>query len=132
MVTLEKIREEMKERLDIDTKMHNVDVNADNIDEALADAAVQLDTKTGNLEYEVVEKGSTGFLGLGKKPWKIRVYQNPNTITKTKKSSGDDLFSQEEPFFSGVMKVSTPAALTAAAAASRSSTYTAKWGTLPS
>ena len=86
MVTLEKIREEMKERLDIDTKMHNVDVNADNIDEALADAAVQLDTKTGNLEYEVVEKGSTGFLGLGKKPWKLRVYQNPNTIARTKKS----------------------------------------------
>jgi uncharacterized protein len=96
MVTLEKIRGEMKERLDIDTKMHNVDVNADTIDEALADASVQLDTKTGNLEYEVVEKGSAGFLGLGKKPWKIRVYQNPNTIARTKKSSGDDLFSEEE------------------------------------
>ena len=35
-------------------------------------------------------------------------------------------------FFSGVRKVSTPAALIFAAAASRSSTYTAMWGMFPS
>ena len=52
MVTLDKIRQDMKSRLDIDKDLHHVDVNADTIDEALADAAVQLDTKVANLQYE--------------------------------------------------------------------------------
>lgn len=95
MVSLEKIREDMKTFLERDDKMHNVDVNADSIDEALADASVQLDTKTANLEYEVVEKGSSGFLGIGKKPWKLRIYQDPSTIKIVRKSAGDDLFSDE-------------------------------------
>ena len=55
MVTLDKIRQDMKSRLDIDKDLHQVDVNADTIDEALADAAVQLDTKVANLQYEIVE-----------------------------------------------------------------------------
>lgn len=80
MVTLEKIRLDMKELLTLDGALHDVSVQADTIEEALADAAVQLDTKTMNLEYEVVEKGSAGFLGMGKKPWKLRIYQNPATI----------------------------------------------------
>lgn len=95
MVSLDRIREDMKTLLERDDKMHNVDVNADSVDEALADAAVQLDTKTANLEYEVVEKGSDGFLGVGKKPWKLRIYQNPATIKVTRKSAGDDLFGDE-------------------------------------
>lgn len=96
MVTLDKIRIDMKERLDVDNALHNVDVNADTIDEALADAAVQLDTKAGNLHYEVVEKGSNGFLGIGKKPWKLRIYQDPSTIKKTGKKSIDEMFDQNE------------------------------------
>ncbi|MCK9171012.1 MAG: FapA family protein [Treponema sp.] len=95
MVSLENIREDMKLFLDRDNKMHNVDVNADSVDEALADASVQLDTKTANLEYEVVEKGSDGFLGIGKKPWKLRIYQNPTTLNLSKKSVNDDLFGDE-------------------------------------
>jgi uncharacterized protein len=95
MVSLEKIREDMKEFLERDNTMHNVDVNADSVEEALSDAAVQLDTRTANLQYEVVEKGSEGFLGIGKKPWKLRIYQNPDTIILSKKSTADDLFGSE-------------------------------------
>ena len=71
MVTREKLREDMQTLLQVDKNLHFVEVNADTIDEALADAVVQLDTKLSNLHYEVVEKGSDGILGLGKKPWKI-------------------------------------------------------------
>lgn len=80
MVTLDKIREDMAEMLKIDSALHTVEVNADSMDEALSDAAVQLDTKPSNLEYEILEKGSDGFMGIGKKPWKVRIYQNPATI----------------------------------------------------
>ena len=93
MVSIEKIREEMQKRLSIDTELHHVEVNASTIDEALADASVQLDMKTSCLEYEVVERGSNGFLGIGKKPWKLRIYQNPESIMKAKAASEDDLFA---------------------------------------
>ena len=46
MVSIEKIREEMQKRLSIDSELHHVEVNASTIDEALADASVQLDMKT--------------------------------------------------------------------------------------
>ena len=93
MVSIEKIREEMQKRLSIDSELHHVEVNASTIDEALADASVQLDMNTSCLEYEVVERGSNGFLGIGKKPWKLRIYQNPESIMKAKAASEDDLFA---------------------------------------
>ncbi len=95
MVTLEKIRAEMKTRLNIDKELHSVEVHADTIDEALADAAVQLDTKTNTLQYKILEKGSDGFLGLGKKPWKLKIYQDPSTIKKVTKLASDGLFDNE-------------------------------------
>lgn len=96
MVTLEKLREDMNTLLQVDKNLHFVEVNADTIDEALADAVVQLDTKLSNLHYEVVEKGSDGILGLGKKPWKIMVYQDPSTIKKSTKLTSEGLFDTDE------------------------------------
>ena len=96
MVTLENLREEMKKYLSQDKELHMVEVHADTVDEALADAAVQLDTKVGNLHYEVIERGSDGFLGLGKKPWKLKIYQDPSTITKKVKLASDGLFDNDE------------------------------------
>ena len=96
MVTLENLREEMKKYLSQDKELHMVEVHADTVDEALADAAVQLDTKVGNLHYEVIERGSDGFLVLGKKPWKLKIYQDPSTITKKVKLASDGLFDNDE------------------------------------
>ncbi len=96
MVTLDKIREDMNTLLQVDKNLHFVEVNADTIDEALADAVVQLDTKLSNLHYEVVEKGSDGILGLGKKPWKIMVYQDPSTVKKSTRLASEGLFDLDE------------------------------------
>ena len=96
MVTLDKLREDMKTLLQVDKNLHFVEVNADTVDEALADAVVQLDTKLSNLHYEVVEKGSDGILGLGKKPWKIMVYQDPSTVKKTQRLASEGLFDLDE------------------------------------
>ena len=67
MVTLDKIRLDMKQRLQNDKGIQSVEVNADTLDEALADAAVQLNSKVSNLEYEIEEKGYKGFVGLANK-----------------------------------------------------------------
>lgn len=96
MVDLDRIRKDMKALLEVDKELHSVDVHADSIDEALADAAVQLDTKVSNLQYEVIEKGSDGFLGLAKKPWKLKIYQDPSTIKKVQKLASEGLLENEE------------------------------------
>ena len=47
--------------------MEFIEVSAKTIDEALTEASISLGIPSSEIEYEVVEKGSTGFLGLGSK-----------------------------------------------------------------
>ena len=82
MVNLEKLREDMQTLLEIDREIHSVEVRAYTIEECLADAAVQLNAKVSQLEYEVLEKGFSGVGGVAKKPWVLRIYENPNLIKK--------------------------------------------------
>lgn len=44
-----------------------------NVDDALTKALVELGVTSDKVEYEVVEKGSNGILGIGSKPAKINV-----------------------------------------------------------
>lgn len=43
------------------------------VDSALTEATIQLGTTSDQIEYEIIEKGSTGILGFGIKPAIIRV-----------------------------------------------------------
>lgn len=85
MVTLEKIRSDLAELQKKDQSIKSVEVHADTLDEALADAAVQLNTKVANLEYEIKEKGFDGFFGIAKRPWFITVYQNAEAVSKSER-----------------------------------------------
>lgn len=96
MVTLDIIRKDMKKLLDVDESLNYVDVLADTLEEALADAAVQLDTRVALLEYEVLERGSKGFLGFVKKNWKIRAYEIASSVIKKKKANSTDSFDDED------------------------------------
>lgn len=96
MVTLDTIRKDMEAQLSLDNSVQSVVVNADTLDEALADAAVQLDSKVSHLEYEIIEKGSDGFLGLAKKPWSVRIYQTAEALAKKKKTMAGTGFDEEE------------------------------------
>jgi len=100
MVTLDTIRYEMEKKLQNDKDLQCVEVSADSLDAALADAAIQLDSRVANLEYEVLEKGSNGFLGLMKKHWTIRVYENEEIQHQKKQKKQEEAsvfaFSEEE------------------------------------
>lgn len=48
--------------------MEYIRVSAKTVDDAITEASIQLGTSSDNIEYEVVEKGSSGFLGFGSKP----------------------------------------------------------------
>lgn len=50
-----------------------IEVTAKNVNEALTEALIKLETTSDNVEYEVLEKESNGILGLFSKPAKIRV-----------------------------------------------------------
>ena len=47
--------------------MEFIEVSAKTVDEALTEASIKLGIPSSEIEYEVIEKGSTGFLGLGSK-----------------------------------------------------------------
>ncbi len=47
-----------------------------NLDEALANAQADLSATSDEIEYEVVDKGSTGLLGLGSRPAVIKARKN--------------------------------------------------------
>lgn len=45
-----------------------IKVSAKTVDDAIIEASIQLGTSSDNVEYEVLESGSSGFLGFGSKP----------------------------------------------------------------
>ena len=47
--------------------MEFIEVSAKTVDEALTEASISLGIPSSEIEYEVIEKGSTGFLGIGSK-----------------------------------------------------------------
>lgn len=98
MVKLEQIRNDMSALLEIDQGVHYVDIRSDSIDDALADAAIQLNSKVSHLEFEVLERGREGFLGLMRQPWKIRVYENAAIAVEKKKKKNIDELAREDIF----------------------------------
>lgn len=53
--------------------MEYIEVSAKTVEDALTEALVQLGATSDQVEYEVIEKGSTGFLGIGSKAAVIKV-----------------------------------------------------------
>ena len=47
--------------------MDYITVTAKNLDDAITEALVQLEVTSDRLDYEVIEKGSDGFFGIGRK-----------------------------------------------------------------
>ncbi len=52
--------------------MEEITVSAKTLDDAITEASVQLGVTSDHLDYEVIEKGSSGFLGIGAKQAVIR------------------------------------------------------------
>ncbi len=61
---------------------------AKTVEEAVTAATVALGITSDELEYEVVEKGSTGFLGLGAKPAIIKAKKKEEEVVNQTVSTG--------------------------------------------
>ncbi len=62
--------------------MNYITVEAKTLDEAISKAMMELGTSSDNIEYEITEKGSSGFLGL---------FGGKNVIIRARKKRDDDL-----------------------------------------
>lgn len=64
--------------------MEYIEISAKTVEEAVTEALIKLETTSDNIEYEVIEKGSTGFLGfIGSKPAIIKVRRKFNLLDYT-------------------------------------------------
>lgn len=62
--------------------MDEIRATGKTVDDALTEALIQLGTTSDQVQYEVIEKGSAGFLGIGSKPAVILV-KRKSVINKT-------------------------------------------------
>ncbi len=53
--------------------MEYIEISAKTVDDAITEAVIRLGTTHDKIEYEVIEKGSAGFIGIGKKDAVIKV-----------------------------------------------------------
>lgn len=58
--------------------MEFIEITAKTVDEAITEAIIQLGTTHDKIEYEVIEKGSAGFLGIARKDAIIRARRKDN------------------------------------------------------
>ena len=72
--------------------MEFIEISAKTVDEAITEAIIQLGTTHDKIEYEVIEKGSTGFLGIARKDAVIRA-RKKNDIGDAIHSFLDQVFA---------------------------------------
>lgn len=59
-----------------------IQISAKTVDEAVTKALIELGITSDKLEYEILEKGSAGFLGIGSKPAVIQARKKLDVISE--------------------------------------------------
>jgi len=78
-------------------EMDSARVSARNYDEALTKALIELGTTSDNVDVEIIERGTNGFLGVfGAKPWTLKVTIKKSADTEKKNSSEKKHEKQKE------------------------------------
>jgi len=92
MIDFVQLQEIIKEHLEQDRTIRTIDASGPTLEAAVNEAAALLDTSIRRLEYEIIERGSSGFMGAGKKDWVIRAYEHE----RVKKAKSDEEQLAEE------------------------------------
>jgi uncharacterized protein (DUF342 family) len=80
VITLEQIQEYMRRQSEEDKKNRTITVEAESIPEALKKASIELAIPLRGLEYEVLQKGTPGTMGIGRRPWKLAVTERSKEV----------------------------------------------------
>ena len=78
--------------------MEYIEVTGKTVDDAITEACQKLEVTSDRLDYEVVEKGSSGFLGFGNKPAliKARVKSEENEAPAKEEKTEKPASKEEE------------------------------------
>ena len=77
--------------------MEFIEVSAKTVDEALTEASISLGIPSSEIEYEVIEKGSAGFLGIGAKQAVIKAWKKQEKKENKKEVKKEAKKVVEEP-----------------------------------
>ena len=87
--------------------MNKLTVSAKTVSDAITEASIQLGVASTDLEYEVIEKGSTGFLGIGSKQAVITAWKKDAKPKKEKSKKPIEKKVEKEPV-KEIVKESAP------------------------
>ncbi len=97
MVELQKLREFMRAQVEEDRKRKWVQVEGEDLDDALRQAAIELSLPVKKIEYEIRDPGKKGALGVGKRNCIIVAYPQVETAEVDLGEDSFDLgFGEEE------------------------------------
>ncbi len=95
LIGLEELRDLMRKQSEEDRKNRTITVEGPSVEEALKRASIELGVPVRRLEYEVAVRGSDGMLGMGRRPWKLSVYEKSQMV-KTEQESEAEARRAEE------------------------------------
>ena len=78
-------------------RTEEITVSAKTLDDAITEALVQLGVTSDRLEYDVIEKGSPGFLGIGMKQAVIRAWRKEELKEESVDEIAEELIKEAVP-----------------------------------
>jgi uncharacterized protein (DUF342 family) len=102
MVDFAELKNRIKPQLESDQVIPFVEASGDSLNDAVLEAATLLGLPVRQIVYEVVERGTAGFLGKGAKLWKIKAYpgpvkqEKPEKVVEIASESADESESVED------------------------------------
>src|SRR5271157_3300167 len=94
-IRLEQIQEYMRMQSEQDRRNRTITVEAENVQEGLKKASIELGVPLPGLEYEILVRGNAGTFGIGRTPWKISVYERSKQV-KTSSETADEAAREAE------------------------------------
>jgi len=95
MIDFVQLQRIVQDRLEQDRNIRTVTATGATLEESVSEAAVLLNIPVRNIEYEIIEKGASGFMGSGKKDWTIKAYERV-VVKKEKQKESDEDFEETE------------------------------------
>ncbi len=79
--------------------MEYIEITGKTVDEAITNATIKLSVTSDKLDYVVVDKGNSGFLGIGKRPAviKVRVAENVDEFEQAVKGKVAETKTEDKP-----------------------------------
>ena len=72
--------------------MDMIEVSAKTVSDAITEACQKLGVTSDKLDYQVVEEGSSGFLGIGAKPAVIKAAVKKSSVEEVARVFLNDVF----------------------------------------